>query len=245
MENQVQAGMNRTGAQMAPLKSEDAEQFAHSRLGEGSRDGAQYAAMHMEYIQEADRVGSVPPPATVKGMANAVVSKLKGEKPSVLLDKLGERLAFERTGVRLYEALILKCSALEALDTAAGTEIDLDALRSIRDDEETHFRLLTEAMRVLGGDPTAMTPCADIAGVSGSGWLQVITDPRTTVAQALNTMLSAELTDNAGWELLIQLASEAGHKDMAEGFAVAETAERRHLENVKAWLQTAVLAEAT
>jgi hypothetical protein len=245
MENQVSMGMNRTGAQMAPLNSKDVEEFARSRLGEGSQDGEGFAAVHRAYIEEADRVGSVPVPGTLKGMATTVASKIKGDEPSVLMDKLGERLAFERSGVRLYEALIVKCASVPATAWPKGTEIDPETLQSIRDDEETHFRLLTEAMRVLGGDPTAMTPCADIAGVNAAGWLQVITDPRTTIAQALNTMLSVELTDNAGWELLMELAVAAGQKDMAEGFAVAETAERRHLEQMRTWLKGAVMAEAT
>jgi hypothetical protein len=178
-------------------------------------------------------------------MATTLVSTLKGDKPSLFLDKLGERLAFERTGVRLYEALIVKCYAAASNPDAGGVTVDAESLESIREDEETHFRLLTDAIRVLGGDPTAMTPCADIAGVNATGWLQVITDPRTTVAQALNTMLSVELTDNAGWELLIELASQTGHKDMAQGFAVAQSAEARHLEQVRTWLRSAVLTEAS
>ena len=244
MENQVSMGVNRTGAQMAPIGSTDVEAFARSRLGEGHQDGDSYVALHHEYIQEADRIGSVPVPGTLKGVATTVVSAVKGNKPSLFIDKLGERLAFERTGVRLYEALIMKCSAVGPEDRTGSIEIDLEELEAIRSDEETHFRLLSDAIRFLGGDPTAMTPCADVAGVNASGWLQVLNDPRTTVAQALNTMLSAELTDNAGWELLIDLATAAGHKEMAEGFAVAASAEGRHLTQVKAWLKNAVLAEA-
>src|SRR4051812_41217222 len=110
MENQVSTGLNRTGAQMAPVGATDVESFARSRLGEGSQDTVGFDALHREYIQEADRVGSVPVPGTVKGMATTVLSTLKGDKPSLFLDKLGERLAFERTGVRLYQALIVKCS---------------------------------------------------------------------------------------------------------------------------------------
>lgn len=32
--------------------------------------------------------------------------RVKGDSPTILLDKLGERLAFKRTGTRLYDALI-------------------------------------------------------------------------------------------------------------------------------------------
>ena len=44
--------------------------------------------------------------------AGAALQALKGGPPTQFLDKLGERLAFERTGVRLYEALISKHEAL-------------------------------------------------------------------------------------------------------------------------------------
>ena len=242
MNNQVTMGMNRTGAQMAPSSVDDAKSYARARLGEGRRDGQASAALHADYIWEADAVGSVPIPGTLKGVAGAVASKLKGAEPSVLLDKLGERLAFERTGVRLYEALITKLSAAgEDERSDAGSDINQAELRSILEDEESHFRLLSEAIRTMGADPTAMTPAADVAGVNAAGWLQVINDPRTTVAQALTTMLSAELADGAGWELLIELATAAGYDEMAESFAVAEQAERRHAQLVKGWLRRVVI----
>ena len=87
-------------------------------------------------------------------------------------------------------------------------------------------------------------PCADISGVMGMGFLQVVTDPRTTVSQALNAMLAVELADNASWELLIQLAQRAGHDDMARDFTSAHEAERRHLELVTQWTTNNILEEA-
>ena len=65
---------------------------------------------------------------------------------------------------------------------------------------------------------TAQTPCADVSATASMGIVQVLTDPRTTLAQCLNALLTAELTDNAGWELLIDLAEELGHSDMADEF---------------------------
>ena len=61
------------------------------------------------------------------------------------------------------------------------------------------------AIQSLGGDPTAQTPAADVTGVEGMGLMQVLTDPKTTVAQALHAILVAEMTDNAAWEELIEL----------------------------------------
>lgn len=245
MRNEVSRGVNRTGAQMSPLDVEDVESFAKNRLGEGRRDGVASAGMHADYIREADKLGSVPIPGTAKGVATAVMAKLKGDKPSVLIDKLGERLAFERTGVRLYEALLVKWAALTESERAMTPQVDEAQLRAILADEETHFHLLTDVIRVLGADPTAMTPGADVAGIAAAGWMQVVTDPRTTMAQALNIMLSAEMTDDAGWGLLIELATAAGYGEIAEGFHVAEQAEHRHIDRIKGWLKESVLGEAS
>ena len=63
------------------------------------------------YIEAAGPVGSVPPPGTAKGAVKAGMQALTGRKAHVFIDRIGERLAFERTGTRLYEALITKCCA--------------------------------------------------------------------------------------------------------------------------------------
>ena len=46
--------------------------------------------------------------------------------------------------------------------------------------------MLVQAMEQLGGDPTAQTPCADVTATASMGLIQVVTDPRTTLAQSLN-----------------------------------------------------------
>lgn len=260
MENTTPIGMNRTGLQMSPLSGGDMAQFAEAFAGDAPEDdGYGLTELHAEYVQEADRIGSVPIPGTLKGMASTGIAKLAGNNPEVLIDKLGERLAFERTGTRLYEALIMKCAAMSttgdvtagqqtdgmSVGASRGATIDLMMLKRIRDEEEGHFHLVHEAMESLGADPTAMTPCADVAGVMAQGLMQTITDPRTSIPQSLNAVLTAELSDNAGWELLIALANDLGHKDLAERFMGALEAEQEHLATVKAWLEKAVLVEAS
>ena len=240
MENTIEVGLNRTGLDMAPLARNDMVRYAREEGLNAPADVEAYAETHRRYTAEADRVGSVPVPARLKGMATTVVSRLKGDKPEVLIDKLGERLAFERTGTRLYEAVILKFSAVDN-----GLVVDTSALQRIRDDEESHFHMVSKYLAALGADPTAMTPCADVAGVASLGLLQVVADPRTTVSQALQAVLTAELADNDGWELLIELAQQTGHSEMAQAFAVALEAEAQHLLLVRGWLRKAVLQEAT
>ena len=209
------------------------------------------------YIVEADSVGSIPPPkSSLKSAAAKGSAKTKGAgaNAEVFLDKLGERIAFERTGTRLYDALITKYLALhnaggEVLPPTDGTgeaveETALQTLQRIRAEELGHFRMLCESVVKLGGDPTAQTPCADVAAAASSGLIQVITDPRTTLAQCLNTILTAELTDNAGWELLGQLAQEAGHNELGVPFSQALEAEQRHLVIIRDWLKLLLTTEA-
>jgi hypothetical protein len=111
----------------------------------------------------------------------------------------------------------------------------------IRSDELGHFQLLCESVKSIGGDPTAQTPCADVTAAASMGLMQVITDPRTTFAQCLNAILTAELTDNAGWELLIQLAEESGHSSLTPQFSQALRAEQEHLVIIRGWLQALLM----
>ncbi len=280
-------GMNRTGLQMAPLHGSSMVDYANDMGSNTPTDHAEFEQVHRTYVEEADTVGSVPVPGTFSGMVQAGSAKLMGMRPESLVDKLGERLAFERGGTRLYDAMIMKVMTLqgkangsgngmssgassksragkgstlasqdnpdtdayEALGTdgnmqASGSRVDLASLQRIRMEEQAHMNLVKEAMEELGADPTAMTPCADVVGVTSMGLIQTISDPRTTVAQSLNALLSAELTDHAGWELLMEVAEELGHDEMAVRFSVAATTEAEHTTLVKEWLRTELMNEA-
>jgi rubrerythrin len=240
MDNTISVGMNRTGLDMAPKSKDTLVAFSQQQAGRAPQEPTGIDELRRTVALEADRIGTVPVPARLKGMASTVMDKLKGANPEVLIDKLGERLAYERTGVRLYEALIVKVSAANS-----GPVVDIGTLQEIRDDELSHFRLLAECLTQIGADPTAMTPCADVTGVQAMGHLQVLTDPRTTVPQALSSILHVELGDNASWELLIELAQAAGHEEMAQKFTAALATEAHHLQLVQGWVRQAVLEEAT
>jgi rubrerythrin len=149
----------------------------------------------------------------------------------VFIDKLAERLAFERGGARLYDAVLTKALAHE--DELDG--ISVEQLREIRNHEAQHALLIKECIESLGADPTAQTPCADLVGVETMGLIQVATDPRTTLAQTLHAALAAELLDNEGWEDLMNMARESGHEDMASKFKSALDQEVEHLTKVRNW----------
>jgi hypothetical protein len=200
------------------------------------------------YIAEAESVGSIPPSRSALKSAGARRKGVTGAASmSILIDKLGERIAFERTGTRLYGAVITKYLALSnagetPLPPISDGEPALDTLTRIRAQELQHFQMLSRCMEELGGDPTAQTPCADVAATASIGLVQVVTDPRTTLAQSLNAILTAELADNAGWELLGELAEFAGQKQLADRFAEALTVEEEHLVLVQGWLRALMAA---
>ncbi|HSN99692.1 MAG TPA: ferritin-like domain-containing protein [Candidatus Nanopelagicales bacterium] len=225
-------GMNRTGADLSPIDSNEAADYAKEVPPSSSGDEQDAAEVRADYAREAPSLGSVPPPGTLKGMAKSAVQVIQGKSPSTLIDKLGERLAFERTGSRLYEGLIAK---LEGKGSFPGGPTREDLL-AIHDEELRHFELVRDAILRLGGDPTAMTPAADMMGVASMGLLQVINDPRTTVAQGLEAILIAELADNDGWEMLIDLARSFGQGEIADSFHLARATEERHLEICRRWV---------
>lgn len=240
MQKPTDTGTNRTGIATSPLDSPELIRGAQA-AGDGDLDGATLRAERATYARHASPVGTVPPPASVKGMAKTVLEKLKGHKPTVFIDKLGQRLAYERTGVRLYEALLVK---REGADPHPGGPTR-EELEEIRAEEHQHVTILREAMEYLGADPTAMTPCADIMGVASLGWIQVLSDPRTTLNQCMDVMLAVELADVDGWLVLVELANSLGFDDLAKKFALANDHEEEHARKMRSWVLRAVLGEAT
>jgi hypothetical protein len=249
-------GRNRTGTALSPLDVKAMTEAADALSPAMPIDTTAMDAERLQYIHDADAVGSIPPPASMKGVLKAGMAKMKGGAPSVFMDKIGERIAFERAGTRLYGALITKYEAVQGLGTevlpaadqvasaedpavmvgSMAGETPLATLQRLRNEELEHFKMLCLAMQKMGGDPTAQTPCADVTATASMGIVQVLTDPRTTLAQCLNAILSAELTDNAGWELLVQLAEDAGESELAGRFLGALGQEQEHLAIVKGWL---------
>ena len=99
-------------------------------------------------------------------------------------------------------------------------------------------------MHDLGADPTAQTPGADADAVASMGLVQVITDPRTSVAQSLHAIDMAELVDYDGWELLIRLVEELGMTNLAGQFREAYTEEQEHLELIRQLMTDFTLGQA-
>lgn len=235
----TEIGRNRTGVQTSPELTEQMNQVVRPVSAQAA---TAYATpmndVRLQYIREADPLGSVPPPATVKGMAKPAIKMLEGKRPQAFIDKLAERLAYERAGTRLYDAVIAKFIAHEG----ELQDASLQELVEIRDEEAGHAALVRTCIEQLGADPTAQTPCADLVGVATSGFMQAVTDPRTTLAQCLQVALAAELVDVASWEMLISMAESVDQDAMVERFRKARDRENQHVAKVRGWFETLTLA---
>jgi rubrerythrin len=192
------------------------------------------------YMSEAEPIGTISVPGTIKGVAKAGMQKLVGRHVEVMIDELGGRLAFERTGTRLYDALIGKFMTRQ--DEA--TMVSLEELTQFRAEEAAHIGICWDALRQLGADPTCVTPMADTNAVASVGLMQIITDPRMTIAQSLHAIHIAELADNDGWVLLIKIAKEMGQDEMVTNFRKALHEEDRHLKALRRWMDQICLSAA-
>src|SRR5438105_2327604 len=96
-------GPNRTGGSINP---EGVASMLEAVNELSPREPVSTLLMDIErqwYITDAEAIGSIPPPISSPGAKGKKI-KFTAASASVgtLLDKLGERIAFERTGTRLY-----------------------------------------------------------------------------------------------------------------------------------------------
>jgi rubrerythrin len=211
---------NRTGIAAAPGRAAEMVAATREFPPNAPGDGRPVAAVRVLYAKE----GPAPSPPGPNGGGL-----------SLLMDKLGERLAFERTGIRLYEALVSKHEAFGSFEGGPSRE----DLEHIRHEELEHFHMLQGAIEALGGDPTLLTPSANVQLTASHGVGQILVDPRTTLVQCLEAIATAELTDNECWEALVELAGLAGEDELAARCEDALTAEEEHLDKVRRWLAAA------
>lgn len=234
MKDVAEFGLNKTPTQLHPAMTQSMVDGYEEFPPHTEEKAIDAFTMRKSYIKNSEQLGSVPLPSTLQGAISTGVQAIQGNSPSVLIDKLGERLAFERGGVRLYDALITKCKSAEpALDTTM--------LEQFRNDESEHFALVQDCIVSMGGDPTAQTPCADSSGMVAMGLMQVLNDPRSSIPQCVEAILMAELADSAAWELLTDLAHETGLSDYVDRFQQAKLTEDHHMHTFKNWLERLTL----
>jgi len=157
------------------------------------------------------------------------MKKLAKTHPDKLLDLLCERLTFERSGVQLYDAILAKMTKSKA----PKIKDMLPQMKEHRDQEKEHEEWLEEQIRALGGDTEQLTEMAKLTKAESVGIENVILDGDPKIPHLFHALLAAELVDNTGWELLCDLAEEAGDEDAQSEFEQRLEHEEEHLELVK------------
>ena len=171
------------------------------------------------------------------------MDKLAKNNREEALDVLAERLAFERTGVQLYDRI------LEVMERSNDEKIKamLDQMEEYRYEEKEHEEWLEQQICALGGDPNAKTQRVRLIETESEGIVEVILKSNATVSEMFHALLAAELVDNAGWALLMQLAGEAGDDNAKAEFKRRMLEEAEHLmfvrDVVQAFLVQEVLGE--
>lgn len=152
-----------------------------------------------------------------------------------LLRQMRARLAFERASTRLYEAFLDKLDA--SPDTGPRSQrgaLNRDTVVRFRNEEAAHFELLCESLESMGADPLAelreagkdARPAIDTAALESK---------QVDAAQALDALLDAEQTDEAGWQRLVATAHANGLDELAHRFEQAHSEEIGHVRQLRAW----------
>jgi bacterioferritin (cytochrome b1) len=152
------------------------------------------------------------------------MDKLAKKNVSRVIDLLNERLAFERTGVKLYDTLLARLQV--ATDPAIKALVG--QVQEHRDEEHEHEEWLEEQIRALGGSAHALSEHAVLAQAEAEGVERVIRRD-DSIPHDFHALLTAELADNAGWDLLVQLADDFGDSKAKKEFKKRLHEEEEHL----------------
>jgi bacterioferritin (cytochrome b1) len=153
------------------------------------------------------------------------MEKLAQARHEKVIDLLNERLTFERAGVRLYD------SVLEKMQASRDENIlrMYDEMQSNRDDEKEHEEWLETQLRDLGSDTHLDTDLSRLVQIESSGIEKIVLDGDNVIPHLFHALLIAELVDNAGWDLLVQLAEDVGDLEMKRAFKKRLHQEEDHL----------------
>ncbi len=157
------------------------------------------------------------------------MKRLAEKNPEKLIDLLQERLAFERTGVKLYDRVLLMMRASQEPQVLGM----VDTMQAYRDEEAEHQEWLEEQIRALGGDEHGESVRARLVATESRGIEEVILHKDVELQHLFHALMAAELVDNAGWDLLVALAEEADDDDALDALSLRQAEEEDHLEYLR------------
>jgi bacterioferritin (cytochrome b1) len=152
------------------------------------------------------------------------MKQLAAKNKDRVIDVLNERLTFERAGARLYDSILAN------MRSATNPEVVrmMGPMKEHRDQEKEHEEWLEAQIRAMGGDAHAKTEMSELTTEESAGVEKVVMMDKNLVHQ-MHGLLIAELVDNAGWELLLELADDADDADARREFRRRLHEEEEHL----------------
>lgn len=153
------------------------------------------------------------------------MKKLAESHRDKLIDVLNERLTFERIGVQLYDRIL---GVLGSARTEGADKI-VSEFREIRNEEKEHEEWLEAQIRALGGTAHEDTEHSRLVVEESKGIGDVILRGEERLPHMIHALLAAELVDNAGWDLLVQLAGDAHDHEAKREFKHRLHQEEKHL----------------
>ncbi len=152
------------------------------------------------------------------------MEKLANHDVSKIIDVLNERLAFERAGVKLYDRILEVMKGMGDENVARM----LPEMQRHCDEEKEHEEWLEAQSRALGGNAHAETERSRLITRESKGIEEVVMSD-AELPHLMHALLAAELVDNAGWDLLVQIADEAGDHSAKREFKKRLHEEEDHL----------------
>lgn len=141
-------------------------------------------------------------------------SRQEGRELKLLLEKLGEKLAYDRAFCRLYESFLKKRST-SFLRNIRVKGLELKTFERHVAMKAAHYEILQDAFLNLGGDPEAIVPSEDLSTIAKLGIVSIFVDPRANMRSILHSVRIVELTGKSTTLYLTRLAYAAGLDDLA------------------------------
>ncbi|MBN8233431.1 ferritin-like domain-containing protein [Corallococcus macrosporus] len=224
-------GLKHTATQ---LSAGELEQLAHEEPFRDSvlpRSGSAVRFLRVHLMRIAGHLGELHLP-DFKEVVGGAIQAAEQPTPLLFVAQLRERLGFERTSSRLYAGLLVKTHALGSYPGGPTPE----RLVELHNQELDHLNLIRECIYRLGMDAPQMMASGNTADPRTHGLLRAVDDPCATLQDALRAVLIAEILNNAGWALLVDLAQELGPPDLVDAFREVLREETLHLEEVTDWV---------
>ena len=188
--------------------------------------------------EAAHRAGG---PASSRSKTDAKVCSFVGAGLALTADelgafllKVGERLYFEKTILKGYDALISKCELFSA--DLLPAELDIIDLVEIRSQKHRFVKLLASTLEGLGGEGLSERPPSGSLLLAITGVCRAIEDVTAGIEQSLECLLIAELADDEGWDLLICDCDDLGLAGLSASLDSVQEISESHTEMVREWI---------